>query len=117
MKLDKLIETLKSKRGYLKKGPHAISNIFKVSINDASLAMLEAKSQLRNENTSENKITEFDTYLKNNRIDVNDVKSVKFWQTSKGEQRFSVVTGSDNNIEEIKKDIEEYQLILSVKND
>ncbi len=77
MKLDKLIETLKSKRGYLKKGPHAISNIFKVSINDASLAMLEAKSQLRNENTSENKITEFDTYLKNNRIDVNDVKSVE----------------------------------------
>ncbi|NBP00416.1 MAG: hypothetical protein EBU90_09895 [Proteobacteria bacterium] len=108
MKLDKLIETLKSKRGYLKKGPHAISNIFKVSINDASLAMLEAKSQLRNENTSENKITEFDTYLKNNRIDVNDVKSVKFWQTSKGEQRFSVVTGADNNIEEIKKDIEEF---------
>lgn len=105
-----LIETLKEKRGYLKYGPQKLSILYNVSIDIAVEALVEAKRQVKfeNSNNNESKITEFEDYLDKNKIDSSEVKSVKFWQTTKGEQRFSVVTAGGANIEEIKKEIEEF---------
>ena len=121
MNKQSLIEALKERRGYLKSGPTRISETFNVSIDIAIQALTEAKKQLKleNDNSSENKITEFDNYLEQNNIDASEVKSVKYWQTMKGEQRFSVVTSGGANIEEIKEEIENFAALyspVSVKN-
>ena len=116
MKQHLLIEALKNKPGYLKSGPTRVSQVFNVSIDNAVSAILEAKRQVRleNDNSSDNRITEFENYLVDNGISKDDVASVKFWQTSGGDQRYSVVTKSDKiSIEEIKKEIEEFAVIYS----
>lgn len=116
MKQHLLIETLKDKQGYLKSGPTRVSQVFNVSIDNALNAIREAKRQLKldNSNSSDNRITEFENYLIENGIERDSVTSVKFWQTMKGEQRFSVVTKDDKaSIEEIKKEIEEFATIFS----
>ena len=116
MKQHLLIEALKNKPGYLKSGPTRVSQVFNVSIDNAVSAIFEAKRQvkLENDNSSDNRITEFENYLVDNGISKDDVASVKFWQTSGGDQRYSVVTKSDKiSIEEIKKEIEEFAVIYS----
>ena len=45
-----------------------------------------------------------------------DVKSVKFWQTMSGDQRFSVVTkGDEKTKHELKKEIEDFAAQYSPK--
>jgi hypothetical protein len=122
MKLKELIDILKAKPGYLKSGPNAVSNTFDVEKEIAIEAIREAKKLLKqarlglsdNSNESENVITEFEEYLIENGINRDSVTSVKFWQTMKGEQRFSVVTKDDKiTIDEVKKEIEEFASIFS----
>lgn len=122
MSLKELIDILKVKRGYLKSGPNAVSNTFDVEKEIAVEAIREAKKLLKqatlgltdSSNENNNVITEFESYLIENGINRDDVSSVKFWQTMKGEQRFSVVTKNDKiSIEEIKKEIEEFASIFS----
>lgn len=122
MSLKELVDILKLKPGYLKSGPSTVSNKFDVEEEIAIQAIREAKKLLKqaslslpdNSNTSDNVITEFESYLVENGINRDDVSSVKFWQTMKGEQRFSVVTKNDKvTIEEIKKEIEDFATIFS----
>lgn len=122
MSLKELIDILKQKPGYLKSGPNTVSNTFDVEKEIAIEAIREAKKLLKqvrlglsdNSNESDNVITEFEEYLIENGIDRDDVASVKFWQTMKGEQRFSVVTKNDKiSMLEIKKEIEEFAAIFS----
>lgn len=117
MNLKELIDILKLKPGYLKSGPSKVSDQFNVGEEIALEAIREAKKLLKqarrslsdNSNSSENVITEFETYLLDNGINKDDVSSVKFWQTMGGEQRFSVVTKNDKfSIEELKEQIEEF---------
>lgn len=122
MNLKELIDILKTKPGYLKSGPSTVSSKFDVEKEIALEAIREAKKLLKqarlgladNSNDNDSIITEFESYLIENGIDRDNVASVKFWQTMKGEQRFSVVTKNDRvSIEEIKKEIEEFASIFS----
>ena len=122
MNLKELIDTLKLKPGYLKSGPTTVSSLFEVEKEIAIEAIREAKKLLKqarlgladNSNDNDSIITEFESYLIENGIDRDNVASVKFWQTMRGEQRFSVVTKNDRvSIEEIKKEIEEFASIFS----
>jgi hypothetical protein len=122
MSLTELIDILKLKPGYLKSGPSRVSNTFDVDKQIALEAIREAKKLLKearlgladNSNENDSIITEFESYLIENGINRDNVASVKFWQTMKGEQRFSVVTKSDKaSIEEIKQEIEEFATSFS----
>jgi len=122
MKLNELIDILKLKPGYLKSGPVTVSSKFEVDEDIAIEAIREAKKLLKqarlgltdNSNDNDSVITEFESYLIENGINRDDVSSVKFWQTMKGEQRFSVVTKSDKiSVEELKKEIEEFTALYS----
>lgn len=118
MTVKKLISILERKPGYIKSGPMRVSKVFNVSVDTAVEAISTIKARgvtnpssqmLTTSNDNTNIITEFEAYLKFNGIEKESVESVKFWQTMKGEQRFSVVTSSNKvPIEEIKKEIEEF---------
>lgn len=47
------------------------------------------------DNTSDNTISEFDKYLSAQKINPDEIKSVKYWQTAGGDFRFSVVTKNE----------------------
>ena len=53
------------------------------------------EKELDLDNTSDNTISEFDRYLSAQKINPDDVKSVKYWQTARGDFRFSVVTKNE----------------------
>lgn len=122
MTLKELVDILKLKPGYLKSGPVIVSSRFDVKKEIALEAIREAKRLLKqarlsltdNSNDNDSVITEFESYLIDNGINRDDVSSVKFWQTMRGEQRFSVVTKNDKiSIEELKIEIEEFAAIYS----
>ncbi len=127
MKLQKLISILEQKPGYLKSGPASVSKKFNVSLQTATAAIRAVKIALKKVDTSRatsliklemsnensNTITEFEEYIKNNGIDPANINSVKYWQNMKGEQRFSVVTKSERNADDIKKEIEEFAAYYS----
>jgi hypothetical protein len=117
MSLKELVGILTQKPGYIKSGPNRVSSTFDVEKQIALEAIREAKKLLKearlgltdNSNENESIITEFESYLVDNGINRDNVASVKFWQTMKGEQRFSVVTKNDKaSIEDIKKEIEDF---------
>lgn len=105
-------EFLKERPGYLKEGPERLSERLNCSVNTCRDALaearLEAKETFQNDNSNENVITEFEKFLDLNGIDSKNVTSVKFWQTSKGDPRFSVVTKEGISIDELKNEIEEF---------
>ena len=125
MTIQKLVQILHARPGYLKSGPSYISRKFKVNIEDATSALRAARSEMKQvdrkvvkvelSNDSDNVITEFEQYLDKNGIDHSMVNSVKYWQNMKGEQRFSVVTKNERTVEEIQKDIEEFAASYSPK--
>ena len=87
---------LKENQGYLKKGSEFLSEKFNCSVETCKLALREARAELKGsdfdlDNVSENEISEFNKFLKDNEIDKSDIKSVKFWQNMTGDSRFSVV--------------------------
>jgi len=102
---------LSQKPGYLKVGPDKLSERLDCSVEMCKSALEEVKLEMKEEVTSsnENVISEFEEFLDKNNIKSEDVASVKFWQTMSGQQRFSVVTKKDgNNVDEIKKEIEDF---------
>jgi hypothetical protein len=125
MTIQKLVQILHARPGYLKSGPSYIARKFKVSLQDATAALKSARVEKKQvnrkvvkvelSNDSDNVITEFEQYLDKNGIDHSMVNSVKYWQNMKGEQRFSVVTKSERRAEEIQKDIEEFAASYSPK--
>ena len=109
---------LSEKPGYLKEGAERLSEKLNCSVETCRHALKEARIEARDNNTNENEsvITEFQTFLDKNEIAPEDVKSVKFWQTMSGDQRFSVVTkGDEKTKHELKKEIEDFAAQYSPK--
>lgn len=106
MTKDQIKAFLSEKPGYLKEGAERLSEKLNCSVETCRHALKEARIEARDGNTNENEsvITEFQTFLDKNEIAPEDVKSVKFWQTMSGDQRFSVVTkGDEKSKHELKK--------------
>tara|TARA_R100001082_G_C4364302_1_gene161027 strand:- start:2590 stop:3720 length:1131 start_codon:yes stop_codon:yes gene_type:complete len=109
---------LKDRPGYLKEGAERLSERLDCSVEACRNALREARIEAKENdfdlaNVSKSEITEFKKFLDSNGIAEEDVKSVKFWQSMSGENRFSVVTKGEDNImkevkEEIIKSLEEY---------
>ena len=118
---------LEEKPGYLKKSPEILSERLDCSVEACKAALEESRLEFKLENSSDNitkefksnKVSkeiepEFETYLENNGIKKEDVKSVKYWQTASGEQRFSVVTKQNpTDVQKIKKEIEDFAAQMS----
>ena len=102
---------LKDRPGYLKEGAERLSERLDCSVEACRNALREARIEAKEndfdlDNVSKSEITEFKKFLDSNGIAEEDVKSVKFWQSMSGENRFSVVTkGEDNIMKEIKEEI------------
>ena len=118
MTKDQIKAFLSEKPGYLKEGAERLSEKLNCSVETCRHALKEARIEARDGNTNENEsvITEFQTFLDKNEIAPEDVKSVKFWQTMSGDQRFSVVTkGDEASKHELKKEIEDFAAQYSPK--
>lgn len=98
--------------GYLKKGAWVLARKLDCSVQDCQ----EVLRELRNANTSENKLDREDVvkksslqkFLTTHGINEASVSSVKFWQTATGDLRYSIVTNDAPNTEDIKKEIEDF---------
>ena len=98
--------------GYLKKGAWVLARRLECSVKDCQ----EALRELRNANTSENKLDREDIvktsslqkFLTTHGINEASVSSVKFWQTATGDLRYSIVANDAPNTEDIKKEIEDF---------
>jgi hypothetical protein len=109
MDLKSLINQLNLKQGYLKSGVTVIAKTFKVDEETAREALKLAKLVNKDNVNINDNLTDYEEFLIKNNINNSDVKSVKYWQTMGGEQRFSVVTkNNDFSIEELKKEIEDF---------
>jgi len=118
MTKDEIKAFLKDRPGYLKEGAERLSERLDCSVEACRNALREARIEAKEndfdlDNVSKSEITEFKKFLNSNGIAEEDVKSVKFWQSMSGENRFSVVTkGEDNIMKEVKeqiiKSLEEY---------
>lgn len=120
---------LLSKPGYLKWGNKKLSNKLDVdedTVKAAKYDLLQGQMQEENETENTNETAEdldpqsnntaYEQYLNSCGLEKDDIKSVKFWQTMKGEPRFSVVPKNNwhedelNIAEEFKNHIREYTL-------
>jgi len=112
MNKEEIKEFLRDRPGYLKEGAERLSERLNCSVNTCKDALaearLEAKESFQNGSSNENVITEFEKFLDLNGIHSNNVTSVKFWQTSKGDPRFSVVTKEGISVDELKNEIKEF---------
>lgn len=103
---------LSERPGYLKKGAWVLARRLGCSVNDCQ----EVLRELRNVNTSENKLNREDLvktsslqkFLRTHGISETSVSSVKFWQTSKGDLRYSIVTNDTPDLSELKQEIEDF---------
>ena len=89
MKKEEIVEFLKERTGYLKKGTAWLAEKFEVPETVAHEARREALGINSNDNVHS---PSFKEHLDSNGLTMGDVKSVKFWQASNGDQRYSVVT-------------------------
>jgi hypothetical protein len=102
---------LRNKPGYLKKGAQVLANRLNASLDNCAQAIQEIKNELTNNNVN----SHFNDYLQDNNIDPNSVESVKFWQTQKGEIRYSIVSKNKAKVDSdnIKNDIADFAAALS----
>lgn len=123
MTRDEIIEKLRTKKGYQKKGvdflakrwdvqPELIQECKKIVTSEEFI-----QERMNNDNENElNNSTEYLEHLKKNGLTQADVKSVKFWQNFNGEQRFSIVTHNQwHEMPEVKKDVLSYIESRSIK--
>lgn len=89
MNKEEIVEFLRERTGYLKKGSAWLAEKFEVPETVAHAARREALGVNSNENVN---APEFKEHLESNGLTMADVKSVKFWQAANGDQRYSVVT-------------------------
>ena len=99
MNRDEIIEKLRTKKGFLKKGAQWLADKWEVDIaiirDCKKLVTSEEWVQERMNNDNGHDLSEsqaFSKHLLDNGLTMADVKSVKFWQNFNGEQRYSVVT-------------------------
>lgn len=110
--LEDIKDFLRNKPGYLKKGAQALAQRLNASEENCARALREIKEEsLDNTNTN----THFDEYLHDNGINPDSVESVKFWQTQKGETRYSIVSKDKKklDIEAVKKEISDFAASVS----
>jgi hypothetical protein len=122
MTKDEIKEFLKDRPGYLKEGAERLSERLDCSVEACRNALKEGRIEAKGndfdiDNISTSEINEFKAFLDSNGIAEDDVKSVKFWQTIKGDNRFSVVTKGEDNImkeakEEMLKALKEYSPVV-----
>ena len=107
---------LLDKPGYLKKGPWALAHRLESPVQVCTEVLAEVKNELKNENTSENRLNREDyvktsslqKFLQTHGINEASVSSVKFWQTSKGDMRYSIVTADSPDIHSIRKELQDF---------
>ena len=111
MTKDEIKAFLKDRPGYLKEGAERLSERLDCSVEACGNALREARIEAKGndfdlDNVSASEINKFKEFLDSNGIAEEDVKSVKYWQNIRGENRFSVVTkGEDNIMKEVKEEI------------
>ena len=125
MNRQEVIAFLRKKKGYLKKSSEFLAKRLDITeelatecrklVNAEEWVDYKAKRDLKNDNSSDNNdlsnSSGFLQHLDENGLTLEDVKSVKFWQSASGEQRYSVVTMNQwHNMPSIKK-----ELIESIK--
>ncbi len=122
MTRDELIEKLRTKKGYLKKGVGFLAKEWDVTeelVKEckrlvASEEYLQEK--IVNENHHDIKDSDFVAHLKENGLTMADIKSVKFWQNFKGEQRYSIVTHNQwHEMPAVKEELLKYMKTRSTK--
>ena len=99
MTRDEIIEKLRTRKGFLKKGGQWLADKWDVDIaiirDCKKLVTSEEWVQDRMNNDNGHELSEsqaFSKHLLDNGLTMADVKSVKFWQNFQGEQRYSIVT-------------------------
>tara|TARA_R110000744_G_scaffold12376_1_gene36827 strand:- start:1834 stop:3003 length:1170 start_codon:yes stop_codon:yes gene_type:complete len=99
MTKDEIIEKLRVKKGYLKKGAQYLADEWDVDISiikDCKKIVTSeewVQERMNNDNGHDiSKSQAFSKHLLDNGLTMEDVKSVKFWQNFQGEQRYSIVT-------------------------
>ena len=122
MTKEEIKKFLKEKPGYLKEGAERLSERLDCSVDTCRHALREARIEAKEnnfdlDNINKSEITEFKQFLKDNEIDEADVKSVKFWQNMGGDNRFSVVVKSEDDIlktqtKELTEFVESYSPIV-----
>lgn len=115
MSIDDIKQFLREKPGYLKKSASVLAIRLEQDEIECALAIHEVRKEQVNENV--NKISNFDEYIKTHNIKPETIQSVKFWQTAKGEMRYSIVAKEDdaiNRVEELKKEIADFASSRSV---
>ena len=100
---DEIKQFLKEKPGYLKEGAERLSERLDCSVDTCRHALREARMDAKDsdfdlDNVNKSEMTEFKQFLEDNEIDEADVKSVKFWQNMGGDNRFSVVVKSEDDL-------------------
>ena len=100
---EEIKQFLKEKPGYLKEGASRLSERLDCSIDTCLSALREARMDAKEndfdlDNVNKSEMTEFKQFLEDNQIDEADVKSVKFWQNMGGDNRFSVVVKSEDDV-------------------
>mgnify|MGYP003624319146 FL=1 len=111
MTRDEIIEKLRTKKGFLKKGAQWLADKWDVDIaiirDCKKLVTSEEWVQERMNNDNGHDLSEsqaFSKHLLDNGLTMADVKSVKFWQNMMGEQRYSIVTHNQWHEQPMVKD-------------
>lgn len=120
MSLQEIKKFLLTYPSYLKVGPDRLSDRLNCGYEMCRIALDEVRYEMRvseNENQNENSAgTDFKRFLGTNEINPDKIESVKFWQTQKGDSRFSVVTREqDSKVNTIREEIEEFASMYSPK--
>lgn len=119
--IDEILEFLNEKPGYSKESPNRLqARVCKhygdtTTYNECREALSIFRRKLKNKNESKNEVkenfdknssdTDYEKHLKSIGLTKEEVKSVKYWQTASGEQRYSVVAkqAKITNEEELKQ--------------
>ena len=116
MTRDEIIEKLRTRKGFLKKGAQWLADKWEVDIaiikECKKLVTSEEWVQERMNNDNGHELSEsqaFSKHLLDNGLTMADVKSVKFWQNFNGEQRYSIVTHNQwHEQPQIKEELLDY---------
>lgn len=110
-------EFLLQRPGYLKKGPWALAHRLDCPIQTCTEVLAAVRQEVKNENVSTNQLDREDEvktsslkqFLNTHGISEASVSSVKFWQTAKGDLRYSVVTSDTaEELQDLRKEIKEF---------
>lgn len=123
-KITELIQFLTKNPGYLKRGKENLAALLDSTVEEITEAKKVIRIEVKEEtldtvNDTVNEVKEFTEHLDKLGIKEEDVKSVKFWQTQKGDTRYSIVTKNDGSIlpdiEDIIKELTKNIIPVKIK--